>query len=642
MLLLLPLLVFAAAFLLFLGREAGESGDLTGWGPAFIRAAIVWGALVVLFSEGLSLFHALRAGPLALLWGLGLIVFGGVLIRSGALRKLREARPRLAAARLTPVEVVFLLGLGAEVVILLAIAWRSPPNNTDSLAYHMSRVAHWAQAGAIVHYPTAYEPQLTHPIWAETAILHLRLLWGDDRPANLVQLFSMVGCWAAVASLGRLLGAGRRAQFLSVAFLASLPIGILEATSAQNDYVPGLWLAGLLYFALREHRQGLSRLDLGLAGLGLGLGLLTKGTFYGYGPVVAAWLLISRVRRGGWLRAVAEAAVVGGLAALLSLGFWARNYQTYRSPVGSQERLSGFVKGSYTPRTIVASWIENFALDLATPSEDVNSRMIHAIRGLRPQEGEEASQFGLVWAWNNDNLAGNPLHLGLAVLTAISLTAILIRRRDGEARLAAAYAATVLAATLFMFSILDFDLYGVRHQIPFFVAWAPIVGAVAQAAAKPRVTLAASLLLLLAGAPWVVLNASRPAIGMKPRTMIDSVFNETPRVILMASWSQLRDGYFGAADTVRESGCDRVGLRLDSHDLEYAYWWLLDAPQSGIRMENIDPAPHLERYADPEFRPCAIVCMVCGGRTRFHGLDRTFAEGEISVFLGSGYTTSED
>jgi hypothetical protein len=124
--------------------------------------------------------------------------------------------------------------------------------------------------------------------------------------------------------------------------------------------------------------------------------------------------------------------------------------------------------------------------------------------------------------------------------------------------------------------------------------------------------------------------------------MIDSVFNESPRVILMASWSQLRDGYFGAADTVRESGCDRVGLRLDSHDLEYVYWWLLDAPQSGIRMENIDPAPHLERYVDPEFRPCAIVCMVCGGRTRFHGLDRTFAEGEISVFLGSGYTTSED
>jgi hypothetical protein len=148
--------------------------------------------------------------------------------------------------------------------------------------------------------------------------------------------------------------------------------------------------------------------------------------------------------------------------------------------------------------------------------------------------------------------------------------------------------------------------------------------------------------MLLLGAPWVLLNGSRPAIGMKPRTMIDSVFDEAPQVILLANWTQLRDAYFGAADAVRESGCDQVGLRLDSHDLEYAYWWLLDAPQGGIRLENIDPPPHLERYVDPEFRPCAIICMVCGGRTRFHGLERFFSQAQVTVFLGEGYTSSED
>jgi hypothetical protein len=93
---------------------------------------------------------------------------------------------------------------------------------------------------------------------------------------------------------------------------------------------------------------------------------------------------------------------------------------------------------------------------------------------------------------------------------------------------------------------------------------------------------------------------------------------------------------------VHRSGCDRVGLRLDSHDLEYAYWWLLDAPQSGIRVENIDPPAHLERYIDPEFRPCAIICMVCGGRDRFHRLGLAFSQGEVSVFLGEGYTPAED
>lgn len=51
----------------------------------------------------------------------------------------------------------------------------------------MSRVAHWVQNQSLRHYATGYIPQLVHPIIAETAILNLRLLWGDDRLANLVQ-----------------------------------------------------------------------------------------------------------------------------------------------------------------------------------------------------------------------------------------------------------------------------------------------------------------------------------------------------------------------------------------------------------------------------------------------------------------------
>jgi hypothetical protein len=195
---------------------------------------------------------------------------------------------------------------------------------------------------------------------------------------------------------------------------------------------------------------------------------------------------------------------------------------------------------------------------------------------------------------------------------------------------------------LLFFTLLGFETYAVRYQLTFLAGMAPIVGLAAGTALRPRAVLGVSVALLVLATPWVLFNGSRPAIGMKPRTMIDSVFDETPQVILMANWTNLRDAYFGGAEAVRESGCDQVGLRLDSHDLEYAYWWLLDAPQSGIRIENIDPPPHLERYVDPEFRPCAILCMVCGGRTRFHGLDRTYSEGGVSVFVGSGYTSSED
>src|SRR3990172_8662182 len=126
--LLLPILVFAAAFLIFWGVDADRAGDLSGWGGAFIRAAVVWGALVVLFSEGLSLFRALSAGPLAALWGLALILLLAVLVRGRYLHRLWAARAKLTSSRFSAVEGLILLGLTAEAALLFSIAWTSPPN----------------------------------------------------------------------------------------------------------------------------------------------------------------------------------------------------------------------------------------------------------------------------------------------------------------------------------------------------------------------------------------------------------------------------------------------------------------------------------------------------------------------------------
>jgi hypothetical protein len=51
---------------------------------------------------------------------------------------------------------------------------------------------------------------------------------------------------------------------------------------------------------------------------------------------------------------------------------------------------------------------------------------------------------------------------------------------------------------------------------------------------------------------------------------------------------------------------------IDSSGLEYLYWWALQAPQSGIHLENLNPIPESTRYLDPDFRPCVVVCTLCG------------------------------
>jgi len=127
-------------------------------------------------------------------------------------------------------------------------------------------------------------------------------------------------------------------------------------------------------------------------------------------------------------------------------------------------------------------------------------------------------------------------------------------------------------------------------------------------------------------------------IGWRPRTAIVSVFEASEENILFANWLPLRDDFVGAVDAVQAIGCGQIGMQIDSHDLEYPFWWLLRAPQSGMRLEHIDPPSHLARYADPAFRPCAILCMVCGGRTELDGLERSAVFGDIVIFAGGRFS----
>jgi hypothetical protein len=170
---------------------------------------------------------------------------------------------------------------------------------------------------------------------------------------------------------------------------------------------------------------------------------------------------------------------------------------------------------------------------------------------------------------------------------------------------------------------------------------APLIGAAVDSWLRPRWLAALSGVLLLLGLPWLLLNQTRPVISWRPRTAIVSVFRAEKVDILFANWLPLRDDFIAATDAVKASGCTQIGLRIDSHDLEYPYWWLLEAPQSGVRVERLDPDPRLTGYVDPSFRPCAILCTICSGRERLHGEARVGACGEITIFAGDEYTPGE-
>jgi len=666
MLIALPLLVYLLLAGTLLGRSRADRLSTLVLGDALLPAAVFCGAVVVVSAEGLSLIHGLNTAAIAAVWAVLAIVIGLRGWRSGALRSA------WGALKSTPIsfsgwEWVFLGGMGVLALTLLLVAWISPPNNVDSLLYHVVRTAHWAQSGSLEHYATARENQLLKPIWAETAILHLRLLWGGDRPSNLVQWSSMLLSAVGVAVLAARLGVSRGGQILAAAFAMSLPAGVLQSSSTQNDYVVALWSVCTAYYVLTSKDRDLTRLELlGLA-LVLGIGFLTKGTFYVYAPPLMVWYFLSRLRRRGLRPVMVEGAALALIAAALNAGFWARNIQTYGGPYGPSDFLQKNLWIRFQPAEEVSEssgsgsslgdlvgglsrWLgqwpgrvaQTAAFNLVTPSRKIND-LVRGVFGRFPRtfDATYRAQWDNV-AWSHEDTTPNTLHLGIAVL---SIAGAFLAAQGRERVRLRKYGLVVLA----MFGMIPIvighgtSIWGMRYQLPFFVMAAPVVGGVWTAGRRAWPAHVLGIGLLIAALPWVLFNNTRPLIGRTPwPTRVGSILTTPPAALMFAIRPELRPSYEQAVKTVESLSCREVGLRIDSGHMEYLFWWLLGAPEDGTHIESIHTFRSLERLLDREFHPCAILCTICQGRIRLHGLPSVAHFDRVDVFAGEGFVWDPD
>jgi hypothetical protein len=238
--------------------------------------------------------------------------------------------------------------------------------------------------------------------------------------------------------------------------------------------------------------------------------------------------------------------------------------------------------------------------------------------------------------WNHEDTAGSLLHLLLGLTAVLALVVLTIRRR--EMRLAALYGLVAFASyamlTLISYSV---DLFGVRYQLPFFVMCAPLVGVAATALTrKAWPTTLLTIALLAYAVPYVLLNNTRPVLGWRPKTRIASVFVAPQVDILYAMVAGFQDEDAAVANQILESSCRDVGLKIDYRGFDYPWWWLLRAPQSGVRIDNLTTSPPLEMYADPAFQPCAIICTICGGEQEVEGLPLVVDYGHVQLFGALG------
>jgi hypothetical protein len=500
--------------------------DVGDWRESVCVLAVTWGALLVAATEGLSLVGALSQELVRLTWAAWLMVIGLLVIR----------RHRLVTAvwtRLTSLsnsERAVLVGLMCIVILTGLVAWYAPPNTSDSMAYHMSRVVNWAQHQSVAHYATPTPHQLFQPPWAEFAILQLQLLSGSDRFANFVQWASMLGCLITTSLIARLLGGSVRTQILSAVFVGSLPMGVLQSTSTQNNYVVAFWLSAfaLSVIWIWNHKGCPDWRQYALSGGCIGLAMCTKGTSYFFAAAFVVLLVSLHLRRWrlAWLPMLLLAGVV---ALLLNIGQFTRNQQLYGFPLGpvGEEAGAGYQVSSLQWNGVVSNIVRNVGMHLGTPVAPINDAIFDDISYLHEKLGIWLGS--PVTSWPGKAFERSTVELSLHESTAGNLLAMLLLGSSLVLGLTAgifsrdrrllAYTLAWASGFVLYSALLRWHPWQTRLDLAWFVLGAPVVAVVLSRRPPPRAWIGVGVVLILCCAPLIIQRSQ--SVGLR-ELLLDS------------------------------------------------------------------------------------------------------------------------
>ena len=389
---------------------------------SLLAGSVIWGMIIALLTEVLSLFNGLTFHYVIICWGVIDIILLGVFIF--LVHKRRSLSERQAIGILWN-NALFTIPLIVIFMIILFIALQAPPNTWDSMTYHMSRVVHWIQNRTVAFYPTHILRQNHQMPFAEYAIVHLQILSRSDRFANMIQWVSMVGSVIGVSLIAKHFGASRSLQLVTAIVCATIPMGILQASSTQNDYVTSLWLVCAIYFFM-QMIQRVSFPTTIVTGVALGLALLTKGTAYVYMFPFVVMVGIILFRRSP-KKAMTHFFLIGGIALLLNIGHYARNTQLYRNPLGPGQEGSSqysYTNEKFSFPIMCSNVIRNVGLHLTTPFNQLNQmieRCIYRVLGNEvnnPLSTWGGTSFRIGKLSFHEDIAGNPLHLLLVIFSS--------------------------------------------------------------------------------------------------------------------------------------------------------------------------------------------------------------------------------
>lgn len=599
-----------------------------------LNSFVVIGVALTVFTEIVSLFHLIAIIPIIVFW----------IVLIGALIFWRQhLLDPIVIEKTVPRTVLWMLGsMGVLIAVIGFVALLSPPNNWDSMTYHMARVAHWQQNQSIAHYPTAIPRQNYQLPFAEYAILHLQILVGNDWLANMVQFVALLGSLTAVSLIAQRLGAGMVEQVMAMLIALTFPMTVLQGSSTQNDLVLSLWVMCLVVGILAPTDQRFSPKNVLYIGGSAGLAMTTKGTAFVYIMPLLAWygaMLLQNYRLQAWRQVL----LIGMIGIMLAAPNYVRNYDSYDSFQGPEG--SRYTNGVFSPAAFASNLIRNMALHInfATPGLDERFNLsehgdsvistVHNVIGISEDDrrtnlsGDDYS-YRAAFAPTEDHV-GSPLHLAIYLVV---LGLVVVRRRWDTV---AAYTLVWLTMIVLFSIVFRWQPWQTRLMLPGFILGAPLAAAMIAAYRWQKLGYLALMPLYLLAVLVMIVNANRPLYNFYEEPNV-SILNQTRTEILFENRPEQREPFVDAVNTIHAAGCNQIGLITGEDEWEYPLWhlWRNEYGQYP-EIRHITP----ETTLPDQFVPCVVVTLNRAlendtlnyeeGRYQYN---RRFTFGELDLF----------
>jgi len=314
------------------------------------------------------------------------------------------------------------------VLPLLLLAIFIPPNNWDSMAYHLPRVEHWIQNKNIYPYPTNIVRQvLTSPL-SEYIIANFQILSNTDAISNLIQFASFIFILFSATLIFSILKIGMKGQLFLLLALLSLPMMLFQATTTQTDLLASFFFISFILFSLliiqTEDNFNTNFIFLALM---LTLGILTKYHIAIFAAPIVLYLLFILLKKKNTANIIFAVLVSCLTIAVILVPLFLRNIYFFGSITGKDlfDENATIVNSTISIQNMLSNNFKHILDFISIPINGYNNILFSINHSFHNIIGVSENMPGNNWAgepftinnYLNEDTAGSIIHAALILLS---------------------------------------------------------------------------------------------------------------------------------------------------------------------------------------------------------------------------------